>query len=1197
MKLVVYKGFNEEFLSMVKEEPLVDGTIATKLNVLKFDKKTRKQLDMALISLEESDEVWVTYSEYTLIKNRVDDAIEEDGLELIIFTNNLYPDYYPLPFELTTDLIDEIEKNLNSDSTDDCSKECQRYLTIYNTLVNVDGVYYGSFYNYEYEKNDAIVSKPYYLNQIVIEDAQVKSDIDIFVNEDVDTYLRDLARIIELKPSVIGLKMTEGLVSKRIVLSLQAYCVANNIRLVKFHEYLEDDAQMEQELIDIARNDVHIANFTGFRSIKFYKNPDIDKEIVEISQSTLIQEIIHQAENSYNTEKGHSFRDIFITASTGAGKSVMFQIPAIYLAKHYQKLTIIIEPVKALMQDQKEKLIKNGYTRVETFNSDLISQVEKEAVLNRIKAGEVDLLYLSPETLLSYSIETIIGDREIGLLIIDEAHIVTTWGMGFRPDYWYLGGYINRLRNQIQTTAGKMRKTYDFPICAFTATAINGGVDDSVSDTVISLYMENPVKFIGYVRREDIEFDVKMCETRKLPQTVYESKKTEAMSSRIVKWLAEKEKTIVYFPYAQNAFDASRGVRGFAGIKTDPRIGVFTGKNVDEVSTETFNEKKRETFEKFRTGEQPIMYATKAFGMGVDIDDVQNVYHYAVSGNLCDYIQEIGRVARKPEMTGVAITDFFYNDMTYMNKLFGMSRIRQYQIKKVLEGIYDVYKSKKGARSFLISPQSFTYIFNGKGVKDEGQCINKLKTCLLMLEKDFYDKYNFKVIISRPQSVFTKAYVVIDKENESLVLNSEYGKCFRFLARGRYQERQPDGSLLSDTGDVYTLDLKQVWEQFHGNISFPQFKYWYFNDSSTSKDKIAIMPSIRKYFSPRQKVNIEARGDLLLNEIREKILADFEYIGNILYSEFGKNYFTTDDFTRVIKEKYGMTQARIIANSLFDLVDPNMTCVKRRSNDSSAKNYYLLSNGNFKEYMRKAIIKSLIVNKITKSSESSYSSYMSIANDEWSNIALKLLSIFDYISYEILGGEEPEIFIRLNDPQKVKNIVLGNTFYSNNYVNRAKQKHDRDVSVLLKFFNGLNTDKERWDYIEDYFLGYDVLCESETVVEPVSNVEMSKAIDKEKSYPTHQYKKWMDLNLFFDENDHIIVDKIAELGVTIPEYLSTVLKKSDWGNNILMSWPSKNVLICQQDTADHILSGFKKKGWIAYRIYEVDMEEISEVLK
>ncbi len=1196
MKLIIYKGFSIDFLSEIKETPLVDTEIREKVNVLKFDKKTRKMLDMALLSLEESESIWATYEEYTLIKNRVDDAIEEDGLELVIFTNNMYPDYYPLPFELSTGLVAEIERSLNSDSIDDCSDECQSYLTVYNTFVDVEGIFYGSFYNYEYEKEAKVCIKPYYLSQISIEEIQDDNRFDLFINEDIDTYLRDLSRIKEVKPTVIGLKMTDGLVSKRIFSSLQAFCVANGIRLTRFNEQVEEDLEREQELISIAKDDIHISDFSGFRSIKFYKNPDIDKETVEISQSTLIQEIICQAENSYDDFKGHSFRDIFITASTGAGKSIMFQIPAIYLAKHYHKLTIIIEPVKALMQDQKEKLNKNGYTRVEAFNSDLISQVEKEAVLKRIKDGEVDLLYLSPETLLSYSIETIIGDRDIGLLIIDEAHIVTTWGMGFRPDYWYLGGYINRLRNQIQTTAGKARKTYNFPICAFTATAINGGVDDSVSDTVISLYMENPVKFIGYVRRDDIGFDIVKRETQKLPQATYETQKTETMTTRIMKWLASNEKTIVYFPYAQNAFDASRGVRGFAGIKTDPRIGVYTGKNVDELNTETFNEKKRETFEKFRTGEQPIMYATKAFGMGVDIDDVQNVYHYATSGNLCDYVQEIGRAARKPGMNGVAMTDYFYNDMTYMNKLFGMSQIRQYQIKKVLEGIYDVFKSKKGSRSFLISPQSFTYIFNGKGIKDEGQCINKLKTCLLMLEKDFYDKYNFKVIISRPQSVFTKAYVVIDKNHEDVVLKSEYGKCFKFLSQGRYHEVRPNGSLLSDTGDVYTLDLKQVWEEFHQNISFPQFKYWYFNDSSTAKDKIAIMPSVRKYFSPRQKVNIEARGDLILSEIREKILDDFEYIGNTLYSEFGNGYFTIDDFVRVIREKYGMTQARIIANSLFDLVDPNMTCVKRRSNDASSKDFFTLSNGNFKEYMRKAIIKSLIVYNITKSDESSYSSYMNIANDEWSNIALKLLSIFDYISYEILGGEEPEIFIRLNDPQKIKNIVLGNTYYSNNYVNRAKQKHDRDVNVLLRFFNYLSSDIERWDYIENYFLGYDVLCVDEPK-ESVRLVAMSKAIDKEKSYPTHQYKTWSDLDLFFDENDHIIIDKIASLDVRIPEYLSTVLKKSDWGDNILMSWPTKNVLICQQDTVDHIIAGFKKKGWVAYRIYEVDYDEIKEVLK
>ncbi len=1196
MKLIVYKGFDKVFLKNLTDTPLLDNDIDIKLNVLKFNRTIKQQLGMSLLALEAEDTAWATYEEYTLIKKYVDDAISEDGLEMVIFTNNMYPDYYPLQFEISDELVTEIEKNLNSDSTENSSEKCQNYLAIYNALVVVGNVYYGSFYNFEYDKEEKITTRPYFLDLIKLEENPQKSDFDIFINEDIETYLRDLSRIKEAKPSIISIKMTDGLVSKRIFKSLAAYCVENQIKIVKFYEQLTEDAEMEKELIDIAKNDMHVANFKEFRSIRFYKNPDIDKEIVEISQSTIIQEIIKQAEKSYDDSNGHSFRDIFITASTGAGKSIMFQLPAIYLAKHYHKLTIIIEPVKALMQDQKESLVKSGYTRVEAFNSDLISQVEKEAVLKRIKNGEVDLLYLSPETLLSYSIETIIGDREIGLLIIDEAHIVTTWGMGFRPDYWYLGGYINRLRNQIQTTAGKARKTYKFPICAFTATAINGGIDDSVGDTIISLYMENPVKYIGYVRRDDIGFDIKMCESKKLPQADYEAQKTDAMTPRINKWLNQSEKTIVYFPYAQNASDALRGVRGFAGIKTDPRIGVFTGKNVDELNAETFNAKKRETFEKFRTGEQSVMYATKAFGMGVDINDVQNVYHYAVSGNLCDYVQEIGRAARKQGMQGVAITDFFYNDMTYMNKLFGMSQIKQYQIRKVLEGVYDVYKSKNGARSFLISPESFTYIFNGKGVKDESKCINKLKTCLLMLEKDLYDKYNFKVIISRPQSVFTKAYVVIHRDHEKQVLDSEYGECFKFLSKGRYKEKQPDGSILSDTGDIYTLDLKTVWEKFHANISFPQFKYWYFNNSSTPKDKVAIMPSVREHFSPRQKINIEARGELLLNEIREKILEDFEFIGNTLYAEFGKRYFTKDDFTRVISPKYGKTQARIIANSLFELVDPNMTCVKRRGNENSSKSFYILSNGNFKEYMRKVINKSLIINKIAKNSESSYSSYMSIANDEWSNIALKLLSIFDYISYEILGGEEPEIFIRLNDPQKIKSIVTGNTYYSNNYVTKAKKKHDRDVNVLLRFFNNLSSDEERWDYIEDYFLGYDVLHEGQIQTESISVVAMSKVIDKDKSYPTHQYKTWAELDMFFDDNDRIIIHKIAALGVAIPEYLSTVLKKSDWGEYILMSWPSKNMLICQQDTADHIFSGFNKKGWTAYRICEVNYEEIKEVL-
>jgi ATP-dependent DNA helicase RecQ len=766
MKLMVYKGFDTAFLEALETASLIDGSIESRKNVLLFDSKVSKKLNLALLGLEDDDEAWILYEEYSLIKSSIENAIDTYGLKLKIFRNNLYPDYYPITFEMGELLVQEIMHALNGDSNTNTSSECQKFIAVYNTLSSIDGVNYGGYYNYEYEQSTKIDIAEFYPKNIRFENSQESCNYNVFLNEDIDTYLRDFARIRENKPQAIGLKSTAGEASNRFQLSLQAYCVHQGIRLTKFHEILPEDKKSEDELMSIAREDIGIDNFKEFRKIKFYKNPDIDNEVVELSQAQIIREILHQAENSYKDSGDNSFRDIFITASTGAGKSVMFQIPAVYLAKKYKKLTLIIEPVKALMQDQKEKLNRSGYTRVETFNSDLISQVEKEAVLAKIKNGDVDLLYLSPETLLSYSIETIIGDREIGLLIVDEAHIVTSWGVGFRPDYWYLGGYINKLRNQIQTTSGMRRRTYHFPICAFTATAVNGGMDDSVSDTIISLYMENPIKYMGYVRRDDIEFEVVHKDTGdKHTRADYEAAKTKSLDQRIVGWLENHEKTIVYFPYASHVHDASKSFRGFAGITTNRRIGTYTGKNIDEMNTETFNEAKRLAFEGFRKGTTPIMFATKAFGMGVDVDDVQNVYHYAVTGNLCDYVQEIGRAARKASMKGRAITDNFYNDLSFMKSLFGMSQIRQYQIRQVLQGIYDTYKSKKETRSFLISPESFTYIFNGKGKKNEETCINKLKTCLLMLEKDFYDKYNFKVIISRPQSIFTRAFVCVFRDD------------------------------------------------------------------------------------------------------------------------------------------------------------------------------------------------------------------------------------------------------------------------------------------------------------------------------------------------------------------------------------------------------------------------------------------------
>ena len=82
MKLIVYKGFDKDFPEHINETPLIGWDVSEKKNVLLYDKKTRKKLDMTLLSLEDNDSAWITYEEYSLIKNRIEDAVEEDRLQI-----------------------------------------------------------------------------------------------------------------------------------------------------------------------------------------------------------------------------------------------------------------------------------------------------------------------------------------------------------------------------------------------------------------------------------------------------------------------------------------------------------------------------------------------------------------------------------------------------------------------------------------------------------------------------------------------------------------------------------------------------------------------------------------------------------------------------------------------------------------------------------------------------------------------------------------------------------------------------------------------------------------------------------------------------------------------------------------------------------------------------------------------------------
>ena len=135
MELKIYKGFDLNFLEQLDDTPLITNSLESKKNVLLFDKKIKKQLDIALLGLDDDESAWITYEEYTLIKTRIEDAIRDYDLKVTIYKNNLYPDYYPIPFDLNSTLIQEINTAINTDNTNGSSEECKRFLTVYNTII------------------------------------------------------------------------------------------------------------------------------------------------------------------------------------------------------------------------------------------------------------------------------------------------------------------------------------------------------------------------------------------------------------------------------------------------------------------------------------------------------------------------------------------------------------------------------------------------------------------------------------------------------------------------------------------------------------------------------------------------------------------------------------------------------------------------------------------------------------------------------------------------------------------------------------------------------------------------------------------------------------------------------------------------------------------------------------------------------
>ncbi len=828
-------------------------------------------------------------------------------------------------------------------------------------------------------------------------------------------------------------------------------CRENNIQPKFYLEDFTSENTFRPKLLDILQHHWQTDKIPEpkFRNLHFYKKPDINAEKIEYSQGAIAEIIVKQVEKSQssNETENQNYKNIFLTAPTGSGKSVLYQIPAIYLAEQEQLVTIVIVPLIALMESAIKDLKEKYNVQNCAYINSSLTYSQREQTINQLQSGEISLLFLSPELFISFGNLSFLGNRKLGLLVIDEAHTVSTWGQEFRADYWNLGNHIRKLR--------KYNNDQNFPILAMTATATYGGENDMVYEIIKSLKIEfpEPIILIGNVRRDYISFNINQF--RPTTTNRYETEKKEKTKQYITDSIDKGVKSLIYFPWVRTNNEV------FARVPAQylPKVVQYHG--------QLSNNQKRDAVYRFSKNLAIEACATKAFGMGIDIPDIKQVYHFAVSGNLTDYVQEIGRLRQENDendkpITKYAITDYGYKDLSYNKRLFFFSSIKQYEVRLALKKIHAIFEKKRkynySLRNFLVSIDDFSFI-TGEDNED------KIKRMLLMIERDFHP-----YIIIRPKSIFSTVFAEIPDAVKNAFL-------------GQYSYYSENTGIKKSLGDVYKINLDKIWEHSFKNLTFPQVKREFFEKSLFKK----FNHYNEKQLEYRQHTiypNLKLSLELLENS--QTIITEItEYFDNLrtVFSSIGRHYFLKEELLTLLKDY-------IPENDLRDrLVDYFLLLFSRKhevqSQNKSPYTFliwqyfdkekkYLIDFGDFSK------VKSLIIKKINtliSGKKGTISTYIT-ANPTGNEITVRVLYLFEILqlgTYELSGGEKPQIFIRINDPDKLEYQVRNINKYRNSFITRQNKQFDWNNDIFHQFFTSKINDEQRWDFIEDYFLGKPVL--------------------------------------------------------------------------------------------------------------------------
>lgn len=351
------------------------------------------------------------------------------------------------------------------------------------------------------------------------------------------------------------------------------------------------------------------------------------------------------------TEAAVKNKSLLAIFPTGGGKSITFQLPALIAGETTRALTVVISPLQSLMKDQVDNLERRGIVDAVTING-LLSPIERAEAMERVESGMASILYISPESLRSNTIERLLLKRTIARFVIDEAHCFSAWGQDFRVDYLYIGDFIRELQK---------KKMYQIPVSCFTATAKQKVISD------IREYFKEKLQI-------DLELYASTANRKNLRyEVIYREDEEKYETLRLL--IEQKEcATIVYVSKRKSAESIAQRLCG-DGYNALPFHGGMDRND------------KQDNQNAFIDDKVQVIVATSAFGMGVDKSNVKLVVHYDISDSLENYVQEAGRAGRDPSLQAECYVLYNDNDLNEHFLKLNQSKLSISEIQQVWSAI------------------------------------------------------------------------------------------------------------------------------------------------------------------------------------------------------------------------------------------------------------------------------------------------------------------------------------------------------------------------------------------------------------------------------------------------------------------------------------------------------------------------------